>query len=71
VTPPECAVTTVHDGSDNPIVQVEIPETPDLPGATLIFKFTGEGLIVDGFQDGDPTATFSNTYDEFYGEMIR
>lgn len=55
----------------NPCVEVVIPETPDLPGATLVVKFTEEGIIVDGFQEDDLTATFSQTYDEFYGEMIR
>jgi len=70
-----CTITVLNAGTSredpNPCIEVVIPETPDLPKATLVFKFTGEGIIVDGFQEGDLTSTFSNTYDEFYGEMIR
>jgi hypothetical protein len=61
---------TILDSAD-PKIEVVIPETPDLPGATLVFSFTPEGFTVVGSQDGDPVATFTNTYDEFYGEMIR
>jgi hypothetical protein len=68
-------VTVLNAGTGpedlGPCIEVVIPETPDLPGATVVVRFTREGIIVDGFQEGDLTATFSQTYDEFYGEMIR
>lgn len=46
----------------------EDPDTED--DLTLNVKFTGEGIIVDLFvSDGEPVATFGQTYEEFVGTV--
>lgn len=66
------------DGTDGPMtppnaeVMVSFPnEDPDTEDdLTLNVKFTGEGIIVDLFvSDGEPVATFGQTYEEFVGTV--
>jgi len=53
-------------------VQVSFPnEDPDTEDdLTLNFAFTEEGIIIDLFvSDGEPVATFGQTYEEFVGTL--
>jgi hypothetical protein len=63
--------TVLHENI-NPVVQVSIPnEEPDTEDdLTINVAFTHEGITVDLYvSDGEPVATFGQTYEEFVGTI--
>lgn len=60
-------------GHDPLRIQVGFPnEDPDTEDdRSLLFTFTHEGVIIDGFvSDGQPTCTSSETYEELYDRLL-
>lgn len=58
---------------DGPVrVEVGLPnEEPGEDDRTVLFTFTHEGLIVDGYvSDGQPVGTSGQTYEEIYDGTI-